>query len=289
MNKNHLIANIALISLHLFMSAEDSLGTCSLKEEFNVREYWHEGMTWDQFNEIKIELPRDGFIKYVDKIESQKIAAEAGIEVPITYIASREKIPVIDLISKLPNYVAKMTHLSWSDGLIIVKEGINMMTGQPITPEEVQESLFNSFETKPRDGQSWALFNTKPGFMIQEYIADRNEVKIQTIFGKVLIGIWVKGETKKALPPLQGKFDRDGNILGGKQDAPEWWPKAVEAAEIFAKGTDSLHVDFLIREDGTLLMNELEYYPEIFWTDSDKATLINAVNEGYRNRACQKK
>ena len=290
MTKKHFIAYSALISIHLFIGAKDSAGTCSLKEEFNVCEYWHEGMTWDQFNEIKIPLAREGFINYVDKIESQKIAAEAGIEVPTTYLASREKIPVIDIISKLPNYVAKMTNLSWSDGLIIVKDGINMITGKPITPEEVQESLFKSFKTKPRDGQTWALFNCKPGFMIQEYIAERNEVKIQTIFGKVILGIWVKGETKKALAPFHGKFDRSGKKLGGNHEAPEWWQKAVTASEILAKGTDSLRVDFLIRKDGTLLMNELEYYPEMgsFYSASDQATLMNAVNEGYRNLAGKK-
>ena len=48
-----------------------------------------------------------------------------------------------------------------------------------------------------------------------------------------------------------------------------------------AKGTDALRVDFLVREDGTLLLNELEIWPESTW-DCMKAELEKQLNDGYR-------
>ena len=127
------------------------------------------------------------------KFEQQKIAKELGIEVPKTYIATHEKIPFIDIISTLDSYVAKMTHLSLSQGLIIVKDGINIVTGDAIEPETVQKTVFKNLDLRPRNVESWALHQVEPGFMIQEYIPNREEVKIQTVWGKAIIGEWRGG------------------------------------------------------------------------------------------------
>ncbi len=69
---------------------------------------------------------------------------------------------------------------------------------------------------------------------------------------------------------IWGLYDRDGNSMdspdmNGPYKAPEWWPKAIASAELMAKGTDALRVDFLIRENGELLLNELEIWPEMDW------------------------
>jgi len=252
-----------------------------LKEEFNISNYWHEGMTWDEFLKVRNNLRRKGLIKYVDKIAQQKLAAIAGLKVPRTYIATNESVPIIDLISPLSSYVVKATHMSLSQGLMIVKNGVNMLTGKPITPKQVQEQIFASLKNRPRKVESWALHHVQPGFMIQEYIPNRMEVKIQTIWGRAVIGEWRGGEPKWAQTAIWGRYDRDGNIKNGSSPAPSWWPKAVAAAEKMAKDTDALRVDFLVREDGQLLLNELEIWPESNWS-SMTSTLESQLNAGYR-------
>lgn len=256
------------------------------KEEFNICPYWKEGMSWSEFLKVRNSLEHPELIKYVDKIEQQAIAKKFGIAVPKTYITARDEKPIIDQIAKLPSYVAKMTHLSFSQGLMIVKDGINMVTGQPITPEEVQKNLFEQLKMKPRGVESWALHHVKPGFMIQEYIANRNEVKIQTVWGKAVIGEWRGGETTTDRTKIFGRYTRDGEQLNGSEIAPEWWPKAVLAAEKIAQGTDALRVDFLVRENGELLLNEVEIWPESVWR-ARKGQLTARLNSGYR-QICKK-
>ncbi len=286
MKLTHYIACSALIFLNLYADVENSIDPV-FKEEFSIAEYWHDGMTWGEFLEIRNGLRRLDLVKYLDKIEQQKMAKEAGVEVVKTYIASQEKVPFIDIISDLSSYVAKPTHLSFSEGLIIVKNGINMLTGKPISPEEVQKSIFKSFERKPREVESWLLHQVPPGFMIQEYVPMRMEVKIQTVWGKAIIGEWRGGETKKKITKIWGRYDHDGNKVWGRREAPEWWPKAIAAAEQMAQGTDALRIDFLVKVGGILLLNELA-----FWTESDwrklKTALETQLNDGYR-KMCKDK
>lgn len=276
-----LISFFSLLSTSLYARTESSYDFGSLKEEFNICSLWHEGMTWEEFLAIRNGLRREGLIKYVDKIEQQKMAREVGLEVPKTYVSSREKISVADIISQLSTYVAKMTHLSFSQGLIVVKNGINILTNKPETPQRVEESLLTYFERKPRPVESWALHRVRPGFMIQEYIPNRNEVKIQTIWGQAVVGEWRGGEMASQSSRVWGRYDRDGNTKQGYDKAPHWWPTAIASAELVAKGTDALRVDFLVRPDGTLLLNELEIWPETPW-DCMKAELESQLNAGYR-------
>ena len=278
------IACSALIFSNLYADVENSRAP-DLREEFSISDYWQEGMSWWKFLHIRKGLRRAELVKYVDKIEQQKMAKEAGLEVVKTYIASREKVPFTDLISELPSYVAKPTHLSFSEGLIIVKNGINMLTGKRISPEQVQKSIFRSFKRKPRKRESWILHQVPPGFMIQEYIPKRMEVKIQTIWGKAVIGEWRGGDSKTKTTPILGRYDRNGKKLESHhRKAPKWWSKAIAAAEQMAKsigGTDALRVDFLVKKGGTLLLNELEYWPESDWLKL-KPVLEKRLNDGYR-------
>lgn len=258
-----------------------------LMEDFDISSFWHDGMTWNEFRAVRNTSKREGLVKYVDKIQQQKLARDLGIEVPLTYITSQGKVPLQELLCCLPSYVAKMTHLSFSEGLLIVKDGTNMITGELITPEQVEQEVFQSIHTKPRDVESWALHQVKPGFMIQEYIPNRMEVKIQTIWGKAVIGEWRGGERPRYTTPIWGRYDRDGNMVDGPYEAPVWWANAVAFSEKVAVGTDALRVDFLVREDGTLLLNELEIWTESNWS-SMQSELERALNDGYRAWCCSK-
>ena len=181
MFKNIFIA-LSIVFVPCLIAENQPIHEGFLKEEFNILPGWFDGMTWGQFIDVRKTLKRDELIKYLDKIEVQKLAKEAGLQVPLTYIASYEKVPFASTISSLPSYVVKPTHLSCSDGLIIVVNGINVLTGELTSAEQVQASIFDSFEQKVRCYEAWALHQVRPGFMVQEYIPDRLEVKIQTIW-----------------------------------------------------------------------------------------------------------
>lgn len=276
-----MLLRYTILFILLCGSGIDALDTSSCRPEFNIVEFWHENMTWKEFLAVRNSLQREALSTYVDKIEQQKMAQKAGLAVPKTYLASREKVPFIDLIAQLPSYAIKMTHLSYSEGLILVKNGINMITGDPITPEEIQKRVFEAFDRKPRDVESWALHQVQPGFIIQEYIPNREEVKIQTIWGKALVGEWRGGERQAPTTPILGLYDRQGNKVRSSRQAPPWWSKALEAAELLAQGTDALRVDFLVKNNGELLLNELEIWPETFWAEM-RPTLEKRLNAGYR-------
>jgi hypothetical protein len=131
--------------------------------------------------------------------------------------------------------------------------------------------------------------------MVQEYIPNRNEVKIQTIWGKALVGAWQEGDTKSTQAPIWGYYDRAGNNVDGWRSEdrltgknpdkwlpkPEWWDKAIALAEKIAHGTDALRVDFMIRENGELLLSELEIWPESDWSSMEHV-LEERLNAGYR-------
>ncbi len=288
------IAYSTLIFLNLYANIESAIDPVVQKEfvlqkEFSIADYWHEGMTWKRFLRIRKGLQRLELAKYFDKIAQQEVVKEAGLEVVKTFVASREKVPFTEIISDLESYVAKASHLSNSDGVIIVKNGINMLTGKPITPEQVQKSIFESFEQKPSWRESWVLHNLPPGFLIQEYVPLRIEAKIQTIWGKAVMGLWVGIESKSRTVDHWGRYDRNGKQLGDSKTTPEWWPKAIAAAEQLAKsiGADALRVDFLVKEGGILLVNELGFCPGNDWTDKGN-TIEKLLNDGYR-KICKDK
>ncbi len=145
MKQKYSITAFVLVFVNLYAHPEHA-EEIYCKEEFDISAFWQDGMTWKEFLSIRNELKRPGLIKHVDKIEQQQLAKEAGLDLPKTYIATREKVPIVDLISDLSTYVAKPTHLSFSGGLIIVKNGINLVTGKLITPEQVQEHLYKALE-----------------------------------------------------------------------------------------------------------------------------------------------
>lgn len=275
-----LAAYAFLVVVPLFAHVRSAVECGSLKREFDICQQWREGMTWGEFLCIRNRLQRSDLIKYVDKLEQQKLALNLGLEIPKTYLVSREKVPFIDLIAGMHSYVAKVTHMSLSQGLIIVRDGINLITGEPITPEEVQARIFASLDEKPREIESWALHNVAPGFIIQEYIPNRAEVKVQTVWGKAVIGEWRGGEPKTPTTPIWGRYDRDGHLVDGTEPSPEWWSRAIDLAELVAKDTDALRVDFLVKEGGVLLLNELEIWPESDWR-SMKTALEDRLNAGY--------
>lgn len=244
-------------------------------------------MTWDDFQKIRTHLKRSALIRYVDKIQANKMLKENGIPViPVIY-ASNKKEDFIKYISNRKSYVAKPSHMSHNTGLIIVEDGINLITKTPITKIEVQNKMHELIDT-PTNSNEWVLQNIPPGFLIQEYIKKRQEIKIQTIWGKAVEIVWVQGGDQMIL----NYYAPDGRPLKGGPELPfsrNLIDKAKKIAERIPQHTDALRVDIMVRynENGTqdLLVNELELRSAIPFAGAEQ--FADRLNLGYR-KLCKK-
>lgn len=273
-----------IFCLFLLLSCGGNLDfSPDLSAEFNICDHWHDGMTWADFQKIRTHLERKSLIRFVDKIQANKMLKEMGIPViPIIY-ASNGKEDFVAYINNKKSYVAKASHMSQNNGLIIVEDGIDLVTNKPITPIQVQIRMHNLIDS-PSNSDEWILQNIPPGFLIQPYLKKRQEIKIQTIWGKTAEIVWVQGD--ESMKP--NYYDPDGQPLRGGPKLPfskNLIDEAKKIAERIAKNTDALRVDIMVRynENGTqdLLVNELELRSALPYARTKE--FAELLNQGYRN------
>lgn len=106
---------------NLIMIREAEIFPKDILPEFNICEFWHPNMSWADFQKIRTDLKRKGLMKYVNKIEVNKWIKEQGLPAVPVIFASNDKDNFIDYIADRPSYVAKLSHMSQNNGLIIVK------------------------------------------------------------------------------------------------------------------------------------------------------------------------
>lgn len=261
-------------------------GPYRLKSEFDLCPYWGESMTWNDFQDIRTQMKHPGLMKYVNKIEANQMLRKKGIPVVPTLYASNKKENFLPFIKNLSSYVAKPAHMSANHGLTIVDNGIDLITGNAITPEEVQERMHQVLDT-PSNSNEWLLQNMPRGFVVQEFIRGRQEFKFQTIWGKAVLGTWLQGNSMK-----YQFYDIDGNSVedsGEQLPLKDAWKKAAKLAEVVAEGTDALRVDILVRLNGhgepELMVNEMELRQQLGWVNHEEM-FARKISDGYRDR-CQ--
>lgn len=253
-----------------------------LKKEFDICPWWFDGMTWDDFQKIKAKLKRKELIKYVNKIELNRSLKEKDIPVIRVYYSSYTKSNIKELLKKYPSYVAKATHMSQNHGNYIVKDGVNLWNGSKVTPEYINKKMNELIHT-PSNSNEWVLQKMRKGFLIQELIEDRQELKLQTIWGKVIEVKWLDN---KAMKMKYHSYDTNGKALGDSSSFPypELWSEATELAEKIADKTDALRVDLMIKFNSggkpELLVNELELRSQLGYHYSKKFARL--LNDGYR-------
>ena len=248
---------------------------------FDLCSVWKPGLSWDDFQNIRTHLERSELIPYVNKIESSKMLKSRGIPViPVIYAAtSKEDFSTI--LDKHKEYVAKPAHMSQNNGLVIIRDGINVITGKAMSSSEVQTAMHKILDT-PSNSNEWVLQNMPRGFIVQEFINKRHELKIQTIFGKAVAMSWLEGEDfNYYYYYIDGKkrSDREPDFPYG-----DLLEEAIKIAEKSAEKTDFLRVDLMIRfnPDGSkdLMVNELELRSQMGWPDSQ--IFARLINAGYR-------
>lgn len=274
---------------------------------FDICPYWYDGMSWSAFKRARKLIKHPSITKFLDKVDLSKILKEGGFKQVKSYLISRniediKKIREIIEKKKLINYVIKPAHLSHSQGLIIVKDGINIVTGEAISLDEIEKRVREYFTMVPREVESWNLKNAKPGFLFQDLIPGREEIKIQTVWSEAVIGEWRGGEEASETTLVWGRYDKSGkklrrlvasyftgaeSITLGEEDLAIW-KQAIKMAEDFSKKTDALRVDFFVDRRVSppeIMINEVAYWPESLWNRKEKE-LSEKINQGYREM-CQ--
>lgn len=254
----------------------------NLSKDFNICDRWQDGMTWADFQAIRTNLERPSLIRYVDKIQANKMLKERGIPViPVIY-ASNSKDPIVPIIEKLNSYVAKPSHMSHNTGLIIYQNGFDLVSKKRITAMAVEERMHKLIDT-PTNSDEWVLRNIPRGFLIQEFIKKRQELKIQTIWGQPREIVWVQGGD----PMILNNYDIFLNPLGNSSPLPfskQLIENAKKIAEKVSLGTDALRVDIMVRfnDDGSqdLLVNELELRSALRFVQHQE--MAQLLNDGYR-------
>jgi len=172
------------------------------------------------------------------------------------------------VLQKLPRYVAKPTHLSESDHVIVYEGGRNLLTGE-LFPSSlaVARRMMEALAARPQSFENWALGQVRPQVLVEELLDAAYEIKYWVVWGRV-----VGGKVVQKPPPPPGRvltrnrWDNLGAVSRSGQWAPN--PKApaggappglnltlhrqmIEAVEKAAEGTDLIRIDTYVVVGGT--------------------------------------
>lgn len=261
------------------------VGPYDLNPDMDICNEWHEGLTWQEFQDIRTVWQRPALIPYVNKIGANKLLSDLGFKtVPIIF-SSEAPVDFSEILRKHSSYVAKPTYKSANHGLIIVVNGTDIISNQAITPEQVVARMNSLFEPdNVSNSDEWLLQNMPRGFVIQEYITDRTEIKIQTIWGESMRGSSFDGE-KYYFYDLEGTSVDRFNFKKLQVSKQSWKDAVTLAAQVAKKiGADAIRVDILVKNpkgpNPELLVNELEFRQKLWWQDYE-ATFMDKLNAGY--------
>eukprot|EP00929_Paragymnodinium_shiwhaense_P091546 TRINITY_DN51470_c0_g1_i1.p1 TRINITY_DN51470_c0_g1~~TRINITY_DN51470_c0_g1_i1.p1 ORF type:complete len:879 (-),score=92.07 TRINITY_DN51470_c0_g1_i1:152-2788(-) len=147
---------------------------------------------------------REGLRRYSDKVRF-KTRCHNELEVPIPkilFMSSRRHPELVQVLQGLgtSRFVAKPTHLAATSYVYVMRDGINLISGQPTSVEAIAAGLNEAWGERHVD--DWATEFTPPGIIIEELIEPSttstrpaettpDELKCHTFFGEMFLCEWV--------------------------------------------------------------------------------------------------
>jgi len=239
-----------------------------LYSNFDISHLIRPGMSWYELLDIRQQLRRPTLSFYVDKRQYKARMTELGIDIPQIYHvqnadpaadeATFESITqsLENLLAVQKDYVAKPTHLSCSDQVYVVKNGLNIYSKlhAPVQPRLVAANMTMALRTRSSVwGESWALHHVPPGILIEERISAGGDDDTAALEFKTIV-IWGRvwaSEVKRGTDTLQ-ILGRDGRGLQGEEQHPDLaqveWARVRSLAERLAVHTDCFRVDIFVAE-----------------------------------------
>ena len=235
---------------------------------FDISHLIRPGMSWYELLDIRQQLRRPTLSFYVDKRQYKARMTELGIDIPQIYHvqnadpaadeATFERITqsLENLLAVQKDYVAKPTHLSCSDQVYVVKNGLNIYSKlhAPVQPRLVAANMTMALRTRSSVwGESWALHHVPPGVLIEERISAGGDDDTAALEFKTIV-IWGRvwaSEVKRGTDTIQ-ILGRDGRGLQGEGQHPDLvqvdWARVRSLAERLAVHTDCFRVDIFVAE-----------------------------------------
>ena len=236
---------------------------------FDISHLIRPGMSWYELLDIRQQLRRPTLSFYVDKRQYKARMTELGIDIPQIYHvqnadpaadeATFESITqsLENLLAVQKDYVAKPTHLSCSDQVYVVKNGLNIYSKlhAPVQPRLVAANMTMALRTRSSVwGESWALHLVPPGILIEERISAGGDDDTAALEFKTIV-IWGRvwaSEVKRGTDTLH-ILGRDGRGLQGEGQHPDLvqvdWARVRSLAERLAVHTDCFRVDIFEEEE----------------------------------------
>lgn len=170
----------------------------------------------------------------------------------------------------IPLVVAKASHLTTGNCVFILLSDGSVKAPQPVGPGKtvmlenqrkndvltyanVATDLLNSLEKNAGQRECKALRECRPGFLMEDYFHHDLELRVATIFGKVIVGA-----------------SDNGLKIHSMDSGPPWvkylWPSIVKWSQKLSKGTDYLRIDYFINTKTLeIFASEMNTFP---WPES---------------------
>jgi hypothetical protein len=262
------LAHVLTLAYGQHEEEAQTLEPYKLYSNFDISHLIRPGMSWYELLDIRQQLRRPTLSFYVDKRQYKARMTELGIDIPQIYHvqnadpaadeATFESITqsLENLLAVQKDYVAKPTHLSCSDQVYVVKNGLNIYSKlhAPVQPRLVAANMTMALRTRSSVwGESWALHHVPPGILIEERISAGGDDDTAALEFKTIV-IWGRvwaSEVKRGTDTLQ-ILGRDGRGLQGEGQHPDLaqveWARVRSLAERLAVHTDCFRVDIFVAE-----------------------------------------
>jgi hypothetical protein len=218
---------------------------------------------YDSMNLSRLQLQSDR-IKYLyNKNNIKREFINIGFNVPELYHYSKTDFDIADVLSKYESAVAKPAHMSFSDNVVIKKDG------QFDESQLVQ--LMNTLNKSTERLEPNMLKQTERGVIIEQLIQKKHELKVFVVWGCPLIA------------DLRDDCDESRRIdFIIRENTYLNWNKEYELIQNFAKkiAVDFFRIDFLY--DGEkLYATECAFMPSTFLPEETKQFICNLWSNNY--------
>jgi len=236
---------------------------------------------------------------FEDKIRlRQELLPSLGVKSTPSIYLSRTDFEVIPHLVGRRGYVVKPSHMSESQNVFVVQDGVNLLQqawGHPnpkVSVEEIQAAVHEFKNQTALDWECNALVAASQGVIVEELVLAEDdaghlrvdEYKFYTVWGEVAFSENVPFSSGAAL-----EISRDGKILSSRVDCPPFcvatcYDRMVALAEKVAGGAraDFLRVDILIHgRCENLYVSEVELFPASDFSSQLKEHIAEQWRRGY--------
>ena len=266
----------------------------------DISKYVNVNSTYEELLTLRQRLDDPDLGIFEDKIRLRReLLPAAGVLATPSIHLSNDDFDIARFLKGRKNYVVKPSHMSESQNVFVVQDGMNLLRmawGHPpqVYIQEIQDAV-NSFSKKTAlEWECQALVSSKPGVIVEElvlatkaenpgkYLVD--EYKFYTSWGRTIVAENIPFSSGAVM-----EISRTGQILTTKADCPPFcvaacFPQMVQIAEKVATHarTDFLRVDILVSGDcENLFVSEVELFPASDFSQILKDAVAERWRRGY--------